>query len=320
MTKECRRASNGKAETVPQGSLYACNVPDVFRRYTACMLVGPTARPNVMFMSRGVFAAESCVVADVRPSPNHGERSGGVRPDMILLHYTGMADAAAALERLCAPGSDVSAHYLVLEDGRVIQMVQENRRAWHAGASFWAGQTDINSCSIGIEIANPGHDFGYPHFPKRQIAAVTALCRGIQTRYTIPPARVLAHSDVAPSRKQDPGEKFPWQTLWDSGVGHWVHPAPISEGGTVLTLGDRGDAVTEAQDLLSKYGYGVTATGTYDSNTHDVVKALQRHFRPERVDGMLDVSTRTTLQDLFNQRGRVRTVGARARDNGRLAS
>jgi N-acetylmuramoyl-L-alanine amidase len=273
-----------------------------------------------MFMSRGAFAAESSMVADVRPSPNHGERSGDVRPDMMLLHYTGMADAAAALERLCAPGSEVSAHYLVLEDGRVIQMVQENRRAWHAGTSFWAGQTDINSCSIGIEIANPGHDFGYPDFPKRQIAAVTALCRGIQTRYTIPPARVLAHSDVAPSRKQDPGEKFPWRTLWDSGVGHWVHPAPISDGGTVFTLGDRGDAVTEAQDLLSKYGYSVTVTGTYDSNTHDVVKAFQRHFRPERVDGMLDESTRTTLQDLFNQRGRARTVAARARDFGMLAS
>jgi N-acetylmuramoyl-L-alanine amidase len=272
-----------------------------------------------MFMSRGVFAAESCVVADVRPSPNHGERKSDGRPDMILLHYTGMVDAAAALERLCAPGSDVSAHYLALEDGRVIQMVQENRRAWHAGISFWAGQTDINSCSIGIEIANPGHDFGYPHFPKRQIAAVTALCRGIQTRYTIPPARVLGHSDVAPSRKQDPGEKFPWRTLWDSGVGHWANPAPISDAGAVLALGDRGDAVAAAQDLLSKYGYGVTVTGTYDSTTHDAVKAFQRHFRPERIDGMVDESTRATLQELLTQRGRVRTLAARARDFG-LAS
>jgi N-acetylmuramoyl-L-alanine amidase len=231
-----------------------------------------------------------------------------------------MADAAVALDRLCAPGSDVSAHYLVLEDGRVIQMVQESRRAWHAGTSFWASETDINSCSIGIEIANPGHDYGYPDFPKRQVAAVTALCRGIQTRYTIAPSRVLAHSDVAPSRKQDPGEKFPWRTLWDSGVGHWVDPAPISEGGTVLALGDRGDEVTATQESLSKYGYGVSITGTYDSTTHDVVKAFQRHFRPERVDGMLDESTRATLQELLNQRGRVRTVAARARHLGQLAS
>ena len=166
-------------------------------------------------MWRTVFPAESCVVAEVRPSPNHGERRNAMRPDMILLHYTGMIDPAVALDRLCAAGSEVSAHYLVLEDGRVMQMVPEARRAWHAGASSWAGETDVNSCSIGIEIANPGHDFGYPDFPKRQIAAVTALCRGIQTRNTIRPERVLAHSDVAPSRKQDPGEKFPWQTLWD---------------------------------------------------------------------------------------------------------
>ena len=273
-----------------------------------------------MIMSRGVFSAESCVVAEVRPSPNHGERTGGLRPDMILLHYTGMIDAAVALDRLCAPGSEVSAHYLVLEDGRIIQMVQESRRAWHAGVSSWAGQSDINSCSIGIEIANPGHGFGYPDFPKRQIAAVTALCRGIQTRNTIPPARVLAHSDVAPSRKQDPGEKFPWRTLWDSGVGHWVKPTPITEGGAVLALGDRGDAVTSIQDLLGKYGYDITITGTYDSTTHDAVKAFQRHFRPERVDGIVDESTRLTLQELLTQRGRVRTLAARARDFARLAS
>src|SRR6202044_2690004 len=180
-------------------------------------------------------------------------------------------------ELLKARGSEVSAHYLVFEDGRVVQMVPEARRAWHAGASYWAGETDINSCSIGIEIANPGHDHGYPDFPKRQIAAVTALCRSIQTRNTIPPSRVLAHSDVAPSRKQDPGEKFPWRTLWDSGVGHWVNPTRITEGGAVLALGDRGEAVASIQDMLGQYGYGVAVNCTYDSTTHDVVKAFQRH-------------------------------------------
>ena len=141
-------------------------------------------------MLQSVFPAESCLVAEVRASPNHGERQNGMRPDMILLHYTGMYDPSVALDRLCTAGSEVSAHYLVLEDGRVIQMVPESRRAWHAGTSSWAGETDINSCSIGIEIANPGHDYGYPDFPKRQIAAVTALCRGIQTRNTIRPERV----------------------------------------------------------------------------------------------------------------------------------
>src|SRR6202167_2595589 len=239
-------------------------------------------------MSHVAFLPDSSVVADVVPSPNHGERQAGRRPDMIVLHYTGMPEAAAALDRLCSAASQVSAHYIVFDDGRIVQMVQESRRAWHAGTASWAGENDINSCSIGIEIANPGHDYDYPEFPKRQIAAVTALCRGIQTRNTIPPVRVLAHSDVAPSRKQDPGEKFPWRTLCDSGVGHWVKPAPISEGGVVLALGDRNNAVATMQDELGKYGYGVTASGIYDSATHDVVKAFQRHFRPERIDGVSD--------------------------------
>jgi N-acetylmuramoyl-L-alanine amidase len=282
-------------------------------------LVSATTRPNVISMSSPAFPAESCVVAEVRPTPNHGERKGGKHPDMILLHYTGMKSAAEALERLCSPASEVSAHYFVFEDGRIVQMVQESRRAWHAGVSFWAGETDINSCSIGIEIANPGHDFGYPDFPKRQIAAVTALCRGIQTRNTIAPARVLAHSDVAPSRKQDPGEKFPWRTLHDSGVGHWVEPAPTGKGGgAVLALGDRGDAVAALQERLMQYGYGLVANGTYDSATYDVVTAFQRHFRPERIDGIGDASTRATLRELLAQRGRVRTIAARARDFARL--
>src|ERR1700761_5547522 len=210
---------------------------------------------------RNAFGAESCLVAEFRPSPNHGERKDGRRPDMILLHYTGMPEAGEALERLCSQGSEVSAHYFVYEDGRIVQMVHENRRAWHAGESVWAGETDINSCSIGIEIVNPGHDYGYPDFPKRQIAAVTALCRGIQKRNAIRPERVLAHSDVAPSRKADPGEKFPWQTLWDSGVGHWALPAPVSEGGPLLTLGDSCEAVSSIQEALRQYGYGIAVNG-----------------------------------------------------------
>jgi N-acetylmuramoyl-L-alanine amidase len=261
-------------------------------------------------MSRGAFPSESCVVADVMPSPNFGERKDGRRPDMIVLHYTGMLDAAAALDRLRTPASQVSAHYLVFEDGRVIQLVQESKRAWHAGIASWAGETDINSCSIGIEIANPGHEFGYRDFPKRQIAAVTALCRGILTRNTIAPARVLGHSDVAPARKQDPGEKFPWRMLHDSGVGHWVKPAKITDG-PLLALGDRGDAVATMQRSLAEYGYAISENGTYDSTTHEVVTAFQRHFRPERIDGVWDASTRATLQDLIAHRNRPRTVAAR---------
>jgi N-acetylmuramoyl-L-alanine amidase len=265
-------------------------------------------------MSRtAAFAPDSCVVAEVMPSPNHGERAGGRHPDMILLHYTGMVSAESALELLKARGSDVSAHYFVFEDGRIIQLVQESRRAWHAGNAVWAGETDINSASIGIEIVNPGHDHGYPDFSKRQIAAVTTLCRSILTRNTIPPVRVLAHSDVAPARKQDPGEKFPWRTLYDSGVGHWVKPAPIMEFGQVLRPGDRGSAVAAWQKSLADYGYGIGVNGEYDSVTREAVEAFQRHFRPERIDGVGDPSTCTTLQDLLANRGRPRTMAARAR-------
>jgi N-acetylmuramoyl-L-alanine amidase len=271
-------------------------------------------------MTRATFSPDSSVVAEVVASPNQGERKDGRRPDMILLHYTGMANANEALARLTASASQVSAHYLVFEDGRIVQMVEESRRAWHAGAAFWAGETDINSCSIGIEIANPGHEFGYRDFPLRQIAAVTTLCRSILTRYAVPAIRVLAHSDVAPSRKQDPGEKFPWRTLHDSSVGHWVKPQALSQKGMVLTLGDRGDAVAAMQKSLAEYGYGVATNGDYDSTTHGVVAAFQRHFRPERVDGIADASTQQTLQDLLAHRGRPRNMAARARTFERLSA
>ena len=230
---------------------------------------------------------------------------------MIVLHYTGMLTATAALEHLRTATSQVSTHYFVFEDGRVVQMVPESKRAWHAGAAIWAGETDVNSCSIGIEIANPGHDYGYPDFPKRQIAAVTALCRGILTRNAVSPERVLGHSDVAPARKRDPGEKFPWRTLHESGVGNWVKPTAIADG-ELLALGDRGDAVSAMQQSLSEYGYGVAINGNYDSATHEAVAAFQRHFRPERVDGVCDLSTRSTLKDLLAHRGRPRSMAARA--------
>ena len=252
---------------------------------------------------------DSCVVAEVRPSPNHNERKGGARPDMIVLHYTGLRDVQAAIGLLCTPASEVSAHYVVLEDGYIVQLVAEERRAWHAGVSFWAGETDVNSCSIGIEIANPGHDHGYPDFPKRQIAAVTALCRSIFTRHKVPADRVLGHSDVAPARKQDPGEKFPWRLLADSGIGMWVKPAPLSQAGPIYVLGETDPAVEALQRLLAKYGYGVNPTGYLDGTTRDAVAAFQRHFRPARVDGVLDVSTLMTLKALVEARdARLNTI------------
>jgi N-acetylmuramoyl-L-alanine amidase len=214
-----------------------------------------------------------------------------------------MPTGEAALQRLCSSDSKVSCHYVVFEDGRIVQCVPEELRAWHAGAASWAGETDINSCSIGIEIVNPGHEFGYRDYPLRQIAAVISLCKSIITRRgPISSDRFLAHSDVAPGRKQDPGEKFPWDLLSESGIGHWVRPAPLNLDGPALKPGDRGDAVTRLQRVLRGYGYGAEETGSYDDATREVVTAFQRHFRQARVDGIADPSTLLTLRALMETR------------------
>jgi N-acetylmuramoyl-L-alanine amidase len=229
------------------------------------------------------------------PSPNHDARKHAI--DMIVLHYTDQP-AEAALAKLCDPAAKVSSHYLVCEDGRVDQLVPEARRAWHAGVSSWEGEADNNSRSIGIEIVNLGHDHGYPDFPDAQIKAVIALCRDILARHAIRASRVLAHSDIAPARKIDPGEKFPWERLATEGVGLWVAPAPI-RAGSVLKAGDRGDTVAELQRALARYGYAAGVTHLYDDATRDIVTAFQRHFRPMRVDGIADYSTATTLHRLL---------------------
>jgi N-acetylmuramoyl-L-alanine amidase len=247
-----------------------------------------------------LFPPDSFIVAEVAPSANQDERKNGRKPDMIVLHYTGMPSGEAALQRLCVPESKVSAHYVVFEDGRIVQCVPEERRAWHAGVSSWAGETDLNSCSIGIEIVNPGHEFGYRDFPLRQVAAVIALCKSIiMRRGPFDATRILAHSDIAPSRKQDPGEKFPWELLFESGIGHWVRPAALDLDGQVLKLGSSGEIVSRLQRALRAYGYGIEETGNYDETTRDVVTAFQRHFRPARVDGVADASTLLTLRALI---------------------
>jgi N-acetylmuramoyl-L-alanine amidase len=245
------------------------------------------------------FTADSPHVDRVVPSPNHGERRGGVPVTMLVLHYTGMRSAEAALARLCEPGSDVSAHYLVFEDGTIVQSVPEARRAWHAGEARWAGADDINSRSVGIEIVNPGHDWGYVDFPDAQVDKVITLCRDVVARHAIAPDRVLAHSDVAPARKQDPGEKFPWAQLAAKGVGLWVPPAPVVDGLPVLKRGESGAPVRELQARLAAYGYDVATSGSYDAATADVIRAFQRHFRPARIDGIADASTAATLARLL---------------------
>jgi N-acetylmuramoyl-L-alanine amidase len=248
-----------------------------------------------------MLTPESPVATKVVPSPNHGERHEGRRPDMIILHYTGMASATEALLRLCNPIAEVSSHYLVFEDGRVFQMVPEGRRAWHAGRAAWAGETDINSLSIGIEIANGGHDHGLPPYPDGQIEAVIALTADIARRWGIRPDRILAHSDIAPGRKEDPGELFPWRRLKQAGLGHWVPAAPIQDG-RFFAQGDSGPPVEALQAMFALYGYDIPVTAEFDAATHAVVTAFQRHFRPGKVDGVADSSTITTLRDLIATR------------------
>jgi N-acetylmuramoyl-L-alanine amidase len=235
--------------------------------------------------------------ADWRPSPNCEPRRKGLRPTILLMHYTGMARADAAIGWLCTPEARVSCHYLVDCEGRITQMVREDERAWHAGEACWLGEADINSASIGIEIHNPGHDAGYPDFPEAQMNSVVALSLDILSRHNIPPRRVLAHSDVAPQRKADPGEKFGWEMLARAGIGHWVSPAPLAMGSGEETAPDA-QTVLHVQTLLANYGYDCPISGVVCHRTANVVKAFQRHFRPALVDGNIDGSTIDTLERL----------------------
>jgi N-acetylmuramoyl-L-alanine amidase len=242
---------------------------------------------------------DTALVGAVCPSPNFEPRRHDAQPSILLLHYTGVTTAAKAIDWLSRPESKVSAHYVIDGEGRITQLVAEAMRAWHAGLAAWAGETDINSASIGIEIHNPGHELGYPDFPQPQLAAVEALCRDIIARHTIRPERVLAHSDVAPTRKKDPGEKFPWARLARAGIGHWVAPEPVAWADPGIARDAAGPLVADVQALLARYGYGIDATGGFDPKTEFVVTAFQRHFRPERVDGCIDQSTVTTLERLI---------------------
>lgn len=214
------------------------------------------------------------------PSPNFDPRPRGV--DMLVLHYTGMPTARDALERLCDPLAKVSAHYLIDEDGTTFALVPEDRRAWHAGVSFWAGATDINDRSVGIELVNPGHDWGYRPFPEAQMAALERLARDVMGRHGIAPARVLGHSDIAPRRKQDPGELFDWPRLARAGIGLWpeaaANDAPLDEA--------------TARERLSAFGYEVEDLAA-------AVAAFQRHFRPTRIDGTLDAECAARLEALI---------------------
>ncbi len=249
------------------------------------------------------FDPDSALVRRVCPSPNHGEREESKALDSIILHYTGMETGEAALARLCDPAAEVSCHYVIGEDGEILQLVPEVRRAWHAGKSYWAGERDMNSTSIGIELVNGGHDFGLPAYPDAQIAALAALCRDIGSRYTIPATHILAHSDVAPFRKKDPGEHFPWGRLAEAGIGHYVVPHP-QDADAPLKRGSSGEKVEGLQGMLAIYGYDSAVSGLYGKKTEQLVAAFQRHFRPALVDGKADESTVATLKELLATRPR----------------
>lgn len=235
---------------------------------------------------------------EVRPAVNFGERRDGTAIEILLLHYTGMNGALAALDWLCCEESGVSCHYFIDEEGHITQLVGEEKRAHHAGAGFWDGRDDINSRSIGIEIVNDGHPGGLPPFPQAQMDSVLRLSKDIIARHSIEAHLVLAHSDTAPSRKQDPGEKFDWAWLAERGVGHFVIPSPIVSG-RYFQQGDKGLPVEALQLMLTQYGYGVPVNGTFDDATRMVVTAFQRHFRQEKVDGVADMSTIDTLHRLL---------------------
>ena len=257
------------------------------------------------------FEPCSARVDAIRPARNYGPRVGegfeaAGQPDMLLLHYTGMDCEDAALDLLAERSEVVSCHYFVRSDGRVVQLLPEAVRANHAGDSLWDGERDNNSRSIGVEIANPGHlaverGDDLPVYPEEQMRAVVELCGEIATRLDLSPTRVVAHSDIAPHRKLDPGEHFSWEVLHEAGIGHWVEPtgpaAPLGEA--VLAPGSEGEGVGDLQAGLAAYGYGVDATGIFCAETRRVVAAFQRHFRPARVDGVADVETLAVLQRLL---------------------
>jgi N-acetylmuramoyl-L-alanine amidase len=226
-------------------------------------------------------------------SPNHDERPKGAAIDMLVLHYTGMKTADEALARLCDPDAKVSAHYTVGTDGRVFAHVPEERRAWHAGISYWSGETNVNGRSIGIELVNPGHEFGYVPFAQVQIAALIDLAHGILARHPISPNRVLGHSDVAPARKMDPGELFPWKELAGFGIGLWPDPSSCLDAvGTARQPG-------EPRERLSRYGYGLPPST--DVPLEAVIAAFQRHFRPSVVDGRWGGECEDALAALLGQ-------------------
>jgi len=236
------------------------------------------------------------------PSPNWNERPDDSVIDTVVLHYTGMDSGEAALRRLCDAAAEVSAHYLVEEDGRIFSLVAEEKRAWHAGVSHWRGRDNLNHSSIGIELVNPGHEFGYQPFPDVQVESLLTLLEAIHARHHIPAYGYVGHSDIAPGRKQDPGELFPWKRLVAEGFGLWSS----HDGSDTTVLAERGQKnanVMKFNQQLGIVGYHTGDLQSFDATTEFAVRAFQAHWRPEIVSGQIDFGTASILEDIAAQSG-----------------
>ena len=214
-------------------------------------------------------------------SPNFNDRPKDIVPNILVIHYTGMQSLDQALQRLMSSNSQVSAHYLISRKGEIFKLVSEEKRAWHAGVSYWRGETDINSYSIGIELENPGHEFGYSKFPKSQMSVLTELCVELINKYSISPENIVGHSDIAPRRKKDPGELFDWKSLAKKGVGLW--PEPILNKITLESF----------EKSLNDFGYEIV-------DLRSTITAFQRHYLPDKVSGISDATTQKTLATLLS--------------------
>jgi len=238
----------------------------------------------------------SSLVIERHPSPNFDNRACAI--SHIILHYTDMADCDAALARLCDPAAKVSAHYLIRRDGHIFHLVDEVVRAWHAGVSYWSGEVDMNSASIGIELDHDGHKDGKMEaFPEAQMAALITLLQEVTARHSIAPQNILGHSDIAPGRKIDPGEAFDWAALHKAGFGLWVDNVK-TEHVLPLATGSEDKAVAPLQKALAAIGYQITADGIYGPQTRAVISVFQRHFRPAKIDGIADAETQTLVYAL----------------------
>lgn len=231
-------------------------------------------------------------------SPNKNARPDGSKVTMLILHYTDTKTTQEALDILCAPERKVSAHYVLEENGNIIPLVDETQRAWHAGVSHWHGRDNINDVSIGIELVNPGERYGYRPFPQEQLSSLIELCQGILKRHPIPARYVLAHSDIAPERKIDPGELFDWRQLAQAGIG--LYPSiPVQDQRGIFEIGMRKDGIKHMQRQLQQFGYAITPDGYFGVNTAYVVEAFQRHYIQTRLDGVWDATCQTMLDALL---------------------